>query len=72
MGQSSLGRSLMAVLLWCLRSIAEWFSAKWFRESWKESNSSRFPHFIHRYFVFRLRIALTSMKQLFSLAGVDG
>ena len=31
-----------------------------------------FHNSVHRYFVFALRIALTSMKHLFSLAGVDG
>ena len=32
----------------------------------------RFAHFIHRYFVSTLRIALTAMIQLFSLFCVDG
>jgi hypothetical protein len=31
-----------------------------------------FHNAVHRYFVFTLRIALTSMKRLFNLAGVDG
>ena len=31
-----------------------------------------FHNSIHRYFVFAPRIALTRMKRLFSLAGVDG
>ena len=31
-----------------------------------------FHNSIHRYFVFTLRIALTPMKQLFSLVRVDG
>jgi hypothetical protein len=31
-----------------------------------------FHNSIHRYFVFTLRIALTSIKQLFSFACVDG
>ena len=31
-----------------------------------------FHNYIHRYFVIALRIALTAMKQLFSLADVDG
>jgi len=36
-------------------------------------DSSRvFHNSIHRYFVFTLRIALTSTKQLFSLSDVDG
>jgi hypothetical protein len=37
------------------------------------SKMARFFHnSIHRYFVFTPRIALTSIKQLFSLCGVDG
>ena len=36
------------------------------------SNSRVFHNYIHRYFVIALRIALTAMKQLFSLADVDG
>ena len=31
-----------------------------------------FHNSMHRYFVFTLRIALTSIKQLFSLIRVDG
>jgi hypothetical protein len=42
------------------------------RESRKDLTVHVFHNFVHRYFVFTLRIALTSMKRLFSLAGVDG
>jgi hypothetical protein len=33
---------------------------------------SRFPQFLHRYFVFTQKIALTLIKQLFILSHVDG
>jgi len=39
----------------------------------REATYSRiFHNYIHRYLVIALRIALTVMKQLFSLADVDG
>jgi hypothetical protein len=42
------------------------------RESKKDLTVHVFHSSVHRYFVFTLRIALTSMKRLFNLAGVDG
>ena len=42
------------------------------RESRQDLTVHVFHNSIHRYFVFTLRIALTPIKQLFSLAGVDG
>jgi len=36
------------------------------------AHSNVFHKYIHRYFVIVPRIALTAMKQLFSLADVDG
>ena len=63
----------MAVLPWCLGCIAERFSA-----ASVEGKAGRtltvhvFHNSIHRYFVFTPRMALTLMKRLFNLTGVDG
>ena len=63
----------MAVLLWCLGRIAERFRVvSGEGESRKDLAVHVLHNFFHRYFVFTLRIALTSMKRLFNLAGVDG
>jgi hypothetical protein len=42
------------------------------RENRKELTVHVFHNSVHRYFVFSLRIALTSMKRLFNLTSVDG
>ena len=42
------------------------------RDNRKDLTIHVFHRSVHRYFVFRLRIALTSVKRLFNLAGVDG
>lgn len=63
----------MAVLLWCLALNCGSVQGVVGRsESRKEAKRPRFPHSVHRYFVFTLTIALTSMKRLFNLADVDG
>jgi len=63
----------MAVLLWCLGRNAQPFSAASGEEKTRKNLTVHvFHNSVHRYFVFTLKIALTSMKRLFNLAGVDG
>src|SRR5947209_20275395 len=73
-GHTSLERSLMgASLLVGWADFGDWVQLKWVATNAAELRFlPRFAHFIHRYFVSTLRIALTSIRQLFSLVGVDG
>ena len=73
-GHTSLGRSLMGISsCWVVRFRGMGLARVGQLRMRQELRFlPGFAHFIHRYFVSTLRIALTSIKQLFSLVGVDG